>query len=136
MRALSPRFVQTKLMSLDDMYDVVGSVVDSLPEGINRLAVEIDIAIDNFPPESILADLGITNKYDLLGLYKGVPLKSSVASGPTSNSIFLYRCPLLRYAEEHQEPIDQLIQHVFLYEMGHHLGIDSHKFWQSLNKKC
>lgn len=122
-------------MSLDDMYDIVGSVVESLPEDLHLEALSLDIMIDNFPPEGILADLGITNKYDLLGLYRGVPVKSSVVSGPTSNAIFLYRCPLLRYAEEHQESMDHLIRHVFLYEMGHHLGVDSHKFWQSLNKQ-
>lgn len=122
-------------MSLDDMYDIVESVVQSLPQDIGRIALSLEITVDNFPPADILADLGIANKYDLLGLYRGLPVKTQATNGPSSNAIFLYRCPLLRYSEEHQEPMDHLIRHVFLYEMGHHLGVDSHQFWQSLNKK-
>lgn len=118
-------------MSLDDMYDIVESVVQSLPEDIRRIAFDLEITVDNLPSADILADLGITNKYDLLGLYQGLPLKSQPKEGPTANTIFLYRCPLLRYAEEHQEEMDQLIRHVFLYEMGHHLGVDSRQFWQA-----
>lgn len=132
MQTLSPRFVQTKLMSLDDMYDIVESVVQSLPADIRRITQNLEIVVDNFPPANILADLGILNKYDLLGLYRGLPLKDQEDSEETPNTIFLYRCPLLRYGEEHQEDMSDLVKHVFLYEMGHHLGVDSHQFWQSL----
>ena len=36
--------------------------------------------------------------------------------------IFLYRMPILSYAYRNGEPVDRVIRHVLIHEIGHHFG--------------
>jgi predicted Zn-dependent protease with MMP-like domain len=36
--------------------------------------------------------------------------------------IFLYRIPILSYAHRNREPMDRVIRHVLIHEIGHHFG--------------
>jgi predicted Zn-dependent protease with MMP-like domain len=68
----------------------------------------------------------LTDKNDLLGLYRGIPLPMKTASTDSKlpDMIFLYRCPLIKYAKDNEEPIQDLIYHVMIHEIGHHFGHD------------
>jgi hypothetical protein len=79
--------------------------------------------VENFADQETLDSLNIDNKYDLLGLYRGIPIPSkSKRSSDLQDRIFLYRCPLIRYAREYEHDINTLTRHVLLHEMGHHFG--------------
>lgn len=96
-----------------------------LPEGFRHAAGRIVIHVQDFADPDVLADFGITDPYQLTGLYQGVPLihDSITFPSPDTARIFLYRKPLL--AEIRTRPdvtLTELIEHVVIHELGHHFG--------------
>ena len=65
-----------------------------------------------------------TPPFDLLGLYRGIPLdgKSSTSAVTEPDMVFLYRRPLLDYWCEIEEDLSILVRHVLIHEIGHHFG--------------
>lgn len=114
----------TNLPDLTDIYELGYKVLENLPQKFHTFTHHIMVRVENFADEKTLQSLALKDKYDLLGLYRGIPLpmknKSSFVSVP--DTIFLYRCALVRFAEDHSETLEHLVQHVMLHEIGHHFG--------------
>ena len=96
-----------------------------LPDSFRQAAGRILIHVQDFAEPDVLADFGITDPYELTGLYQGVPLIHDSVTFPQMESarIFLYRRPLL--AELQTRPdvtLTELIEHVVIHELGHHFG--------------
>ncbi len=85
---------------------------------------DVAIRIEEFADEKILADLGIEDPWELSGLYEGRPLteQSLWSSGDLPPTIRLFRRPLLDEWVETGVPLDELIAHVIVHEVGHHFG--------------
>jgi predicted Zn-dependent protease with MMP-like domain len=96
----------------------------SIPAELRDHVKDVVIRIEEYPDEQTLADLGIENPYDLLGLYHGVDLtqKSIADPQPQTDMIFLYRRPLLDYWIENDFTLGNLVRHVLIHEIGHHFG--------------
>ena len=128
MRLIEPTHTRssslTNLPDLTDIYELGYKVLESLPTKFHTFTQHIMIRVENFADEKTLQSLTLRDKYDLLGLYRGIPLplknKSSFVCVP--DTIFLYRCPLVRFAEDHHETLENLVQHVMFHEIGHHFG--------------
>lgn len=114
----------TSLPDLTDIYELGYKVLETLPKKFHIFTQHIMVRVENFADEKTLQSLTLKDKYDLLGLYRGIPLpmknKSSFVSVP--DTIFLYRCALVRFSEDHNETLESLVQHVMLHEIGHHFG--------------
>jgi predicted Zn-dependent protease with MMP-like domain len=84
----------------------------------------IAIQIEDFADEHVLADLGIEDAWELSGIYHGRALteQSVWSSGDLPPVIKLYRRPLLDEWVETGVPLDALIMHVIVHEVGHHFG--------------
>jgi predicted Zn-dependent protease with MMP-like domain len=84
----------------------------------------IAIQIEDFADEHVLADLGIEDAWELSGVYHGRALteQSVWSSGDLPPVIKLYRRPLLDEWVETGVPLDTLITHVIVHEVGHHFG--------------
>ena len=67
---------------------------------------------------------GLDSPFDILGLYRGValPLKSVSDPRPNIDMIFLYRRPILDYWCDTGEPLQTIVRHVLIHEIGHHFG--------------
>jgi predicted Zn-dependent protease with MMP-like domain len=98
--------------------------IEGLPENFKALACNLTVKVENFADQETLTSLNIKDKYDLLGLYRGVPVpvKALQPNLTLPDVIFLYRCPLIRYSRENNESLEVLVHHVMLHEMGHHFG--------------
>lgn len=109
---------------LSDIYTMAYQVLNSLPKRFQHHTKNLIIRVENFADEATLQSLKVEDKYDLLGLYRGVPLplkrESHILSLP--DVIFLFRCPLIHFSKENKQDIKILIQHVMIHEMGHHFG--------------
>jgi predicted Zn-dependent protease with MMP-like domain len=110
--------------TLLEFENAAAEVWDGLPRQFRAVAGNLVIRIEDFASCDTLAHMGIPNRYHLLGLYHGLglPFKSvhDLPYGP--DMIFLYRMPILAYAHGAMEPVEDVIAHVLIHEIGHHFG--------------
>jgi predicted Zn-dependent protease with MMP-like domain len=52
----------------------------------------------------------------------GRPFKGESDPVSLPDRILLYRIPILSYADRTGEPVDRIIRHVLIHEIGHHFG--------------
>jgi len=104
---------------------VVAETVATLPEPFRTLSGDVPIQLLDWPQDEILDHFGITDRLGLLGLYHGRSLaeKSVLDSGTTPDLVFLYREPILAYARDEGETVEDVIRHVVIHELGHHFGL-------------
>jgi predicted Zn-dependent protease with MMP-like domain len=100
------------------------SVWEGLPEQFREALDNVTLHVTDFAAAETLAALRIRDPYHLLGLYHGVglPLKSAWDPVRLPDRIFLYRIPILGYAVRGSEPVESVIRHVLIHEIGHHFG--------------
>jgi predicted Zn-dependent protease with MMP-like domain len=111
--------------SAGDIEALARAALSGLPARFRRLVADVVLRVDEFPDDDVCDDLGLESAFDLMGLYQGVSLDRKsvmdVAQGP--DMIFLYRRPLLDHWCESGEPLDHLVRHVLIHEIGHHFGL-------------
>ncbi|MES2252532.1 MAG: metallopeptidase family protein [Pseudomonadota bacterium] len=117
----------SNLPAIQRLEQIAQQTLKTIPDALKEYAKKIQIVVENYADKETLNSLRIDDKYELLGLYRGtpVPIKTVFAHSTLPDSIFLYRCPLIRYSIENQEKIETLVQHVMMHELGHHFGYNS-----------
>lgn len=112
--------------SLDDFAMMARRAFDALPEVFRQAAGEVVIRIDDFADDQTLDDLEIDDPFGLTGLYSGVDIGRRDSMGPAAepSRVFLYRRPILdEWCERGDVGLYDLIAHVLIHEIGHHLGL-------------
>lgn len=119
-----PRYEDADLPDLAEIYALAYRTMNFLPHRFQEYTTNILIRVENFPDQDILDGLKLTDKYDLLGLYQGIPLplKGTNDTIAVPDIIYLFRGPLIRFARENTETLPQLVHHVMIHEIGHHFG--------------
>lgn len=113
-----------EIPDLADIYSMAYTILTELPDKYQPFLKSVIIQVENFPDLQMLQNLKLTDRYDLLGLYKGIPLPKKTLDDALDEPdiIYLFRCPVIRYARENQESVTQLVNHVMIHEIGHHFG--------------
>lgn len=121
---ISRRNETAEMPDLADLYTMAYKTLASLPEKYKPFVKNLLVRVENFADDETVKSLSLNDKYDLLGLYRGVPLplKAAPTRGNLPDIIYLYRCPLIKYANENNEKVDQIVYHVMIHEIGHHFG--------------
>jgi predicted Zn-dependent protease with MMP-like domain len=111
--------------TLADIKAIAAEAFASLPESFRRHVGSIVFHVEEFPDAETERDMRLESPFDLLGLYRGVPLDHKDAGGQPQDldRIFLYRRPILDYWCEEDEDLTHLIRHVLIHEIGHHFGL-------------
>jgi predicted Zn-dependent protease with MMP-like domain len=112
--------------SLDDLAALAEAAFKALPAAVRQAAGEVVFRLDDFPAEAMLDELGIEDAFELTGLYQGVDrIRRSVWDPvPEASRIFLFRRPILdEWAERGDVTLSELISHILVHEIGHHLGL-------------
>ena len=109
--------------------------LDALSEPIVAHLQDIVLLVEELADNETLAALNIDDPYDLTGLYHGVDFahKSSSDSGALPDRIILYRSAILNEWAEGETSLEQLVHHILIHEVGHHLGLsdaDMHRIEQ------
>lgn len=120
----SQRHRDADLPDLAEIYALAYRTINFLPHRFQEYTNNILVRVENFADQDVLDGLKLSDKYDLLGLYQGIPLplKGTNPRLAIPDIIFLYRGPLIRFARENREPLPQLVHHVMIHEIGHHFG--------------
>ena len=114
-----------KAPSLAEMEIMAHESFERLPERFRALCEGLIIRVDDFPTEDVLDEMQAESEFDLLGLFHGtgLPHQSTSDVARLPNMVWLYRRPILDYWAEHEERLGDIVRHVLIHEIGHHLGL-------------
>jgi predicted Zn-dependent protease with MMP-like domain len=111
--------------SLEDIETLAAAAFAGLPAEVRRACGDLGIAVADFASDEVLDDLGIEDPFELTGLYEGIALtERSVMHQPVApDQVWLYRRPILdEWCERGDVGFDDLVRHVLVHEIAHHLG--------------
>lgn len=103
-------------LSEDEFEELVAEALDQIPPELAGTMDNVVVLVEDEPP----ADTG-----DVLGLYEGTPLteRDEWYSGVLPDTIRLFRLPILRICETHEDAVEEVLVTV-VHEIAHHFGID------------
>ncbi len=109
--------------SLADIETLAAQAYARLPAHFRALCEDLVIRVEDFPTPEVLESMGLSSRYDLLGLFQGigVPFRPDI-TGQMPNMIWLYRRPILVYWNDRADSLAAIVTHVLVHEIGHHFG--------------
>lgn len=120
-----PDFRNFMAPTLTDFDDMVQAAFTVLPKKYTHLCDAVMIQVKDFPDQETLEKVHSKNKFGVLGTFHGrAQFKAeNPSTGHLPNRIFLYRYPILCFWAGRQVPLDAIITHVLVHEIGHHFGL-------------
>ena len=124
MRSRAQAVSETLAPTLAEIDEMANRALAVIPPELKRHLGPVVIRIEEFPDEETEEEMELESPFDILGLYRGVALPHKSASDPRPNidMIFLYRRPILDYWCDTGEPLEWIVRHVLIHEIGHHFG--------------
>ena len=111
--------------SLLEIEALARAALARLPEPFAAHLGDVLLVVEDFADAETLAAMGMTDPFELTGLYEGVPLgEKHNASGTMPDRIRLFRSPILdEWIARGDETLEHLVAHVVIHEVGHHFGL-------------
>lgn len=108
-------------VTLEEFEDLVGEALDTVPEGLMRLADNVVVLVEDNPPPG----------RHIRGLYRGVPRTKRGHNyvGMLPDTIHIYRVPILRMCSSEEEVVEE-VRHTVVHEVAHHFGLDDARLHQ------
>ncbi|MGS4944317.1 metallopeptidase family protein [Meridianimarinicoccus sp. RP-17] len=110
---------------LDTIETLARAALASLPAPFDAAARGVALRVEDLATDDMLDDLGIDDPFALTGLYDGIPLtEKSVMDQPGQpDVIWLFRRAILdEWIGRGDIALGDLVTHVLVHELAHHLG--------------
>ncbi len=114
--------------TLEDIAEIAETILDDLPEGLQKYIGKLKIQVEDFPDAFIEQEMELETPFDLLGCYQSsgpAAIGHLAANAKRQDTLYLYRRPLLDVWVESGEDIARVINRVMIQEIGHHFGFSS-----------
>ena len=123
-RSRPPARSFTTAPTIEEIEEIAGEALASIPEDFRRHTANVHIHVDDFPSEEVEKTMELESPFDILGLYRGGAIAGREGSNPSPypDMIHLYRRPILDYWCETGEELGHVVRHVLIHEIGHHFG--------------
>ena len=122
---MTPRWAGAQAPTLEQFEALAEAARAALPAEFAAAAQGVALRVEDFAEDTILDEMEIEDPFVLTGLYDGIPLteKSAFDQPDRPDTIWLFRRPILEeWAERGDVALGELITHVFVHELAHHLG--------------
>ncbi|MES2729851.1 MAG: metallopeptidase family protein [Pseudomonadota bacterium] len=112
----------------DDLLQLSLMHLATLPPHLAVRCADLSIQIEEFPDDSVEADLGLEDSYELLCLYKSA---RDVAPGVQRKNahgddvLMLYRRPILDMWAETGDDLNTLLNHIMVNEISAQFDMDA-----------
>lgn len=111
--------------SLELIEQLAHEAVSTLPPPFREPATHVHLRVEDFPEDELVEELGLSDPFELTGLYEGIPLTEKSVSDQVTKPdvVWLFRRPILdEWAERGNVSIGELVAHVVIHEFAHHFG--------------
>lgn len=112
-------------MTIEEFEEIVKETIENLPDLIKSKLDNVAFIVQDYPDEEELRK-SRANRYELLGLYIGVPLsKRGISYGMypvTPDRIYIFKANIERICKSESE-VRKKIKEVVLHEIAHYFGM-------------
>ena len=110
-------------MTREEFEEIVGQVVDDLPEEFAKALNNVGIVVEDWPTAEDLNNVFAHRGMTLFGLYRGIPLPQRPNNySALPDKIVIFAGTILQFFPEPDEAKKQ-IRSTVLHEIGHHFGM-------------
>ena len=113
------RFAPTK----EEIEALALAALNRLPAAFTEHLSNVVLFVEDFADQAILKEMDLSDPFELTGLYTGRSIGQDAQTGDEPPTVHLFRRPLLDEWVETGVPLDALITHVVVHEIGHHFGL-------------
>jgi predicted Zn-dependent protease with MMP-like domain len=102
---------------------LVEDALDSIPRKFKELIRNVAVLVEDFPSPETVRDMGLRSRFDLFGLYHGVPLdkRGSYYGNVPPDVILIYQIPI-ESAFVTEDEIREQVRQTVVHEVGHFFG--------------
>ena len=112
--------------SVDHLSEVAERAMASLPDLFRQIGMQLAITVEDVPTADICAEFDREDVHELTGIYVGEPLtqQSILDQSPGPSHIILYRQAILNeWVTRGNVTLFELVLHIVVHELGHHMGL-------------
>lgn len=107
--------------SLEDLEVLASGIIDHLPDELSGFIETLAILVEDFPDESLEAELELENSFDLVALFRsGKEISPGIQkkSANDDDILMLFRRPLLDMWCESGDDLSMILHHVIVEELA------------------
>lgn len=111
-------------LSRKEFEKIVAEALDELPVEIADALSNISVVVERWPSPEIIRKMNLRSRYELLGLYEGVPLSRRGVgySGVLPDRVTIFQGPIEATGKRKDE-LRESIRSVVVHEIAHHIGL-------------